>query len=178
MVCMHANDASPSVEASRLSDLYDAALPEVYRYIRSRCGSTELAEELTSATFVQAAISTSQGSAPTLTIGWLITVARNKLIDHWRREEVAARSLIVLEGGQATGVDPWDEVLDQARAHDVLGLLPAHYRSVLTLRYLDDLSVGECADLLDRSVHSTESLLVRARTAFRTAYEETGARYE
>ena len=39
---------------SRLSELYDAALPEVYGYLRSRCGSDALAEELTSATLAPA----------------------------------------------------------------------------------------------------------------------------
>ena len=43
--------------------------------------------------------------------------------------------------------------------------------SALTLRYLDGLSVPEVADELDRTVHATEALLVRARAAFRRAYE-------
>jgi len=40
----------------------------------------------------------------------------------------------------------------------------------LTLRYLDDLSVPEVAALLQRTVHGTEALLVRARAAFRRSY--------
>ena len=32
----------------------------------------------------------------------------------------------------------------------------------------------ECAAALDKSFHATESLLARARNAFRTAYEQTG----
>lgn len=178
MVCMHARDASRADGAGRLSEIYEAALPEVYRYLRARCGSTDLAEELTSATFVQAAMLSTRGDAPPIAIGWLMTVARNKLIDHWRREAVAARSVTVLEGGRVDRVDPWDAVLDQERANVVLHALPAHYRSVLTLRYLDDLGVNECAELLDRSVHSTESLLARARAAFRLNYEETRGRDE
>ena len=159
---------------SRLSVLYDEALPEVYRYLRSRCGSTSLAEELTSATFVQAALAWSRGSVSHLTVGWLITVARNKLIDHWRHQAVVDRSLVLLDGGRIDRVDPWDAVLDQARATEVLHSLPPHYRGVLVLRYLDDLSVPRCAEVLGRSVHSTESLLARARNAFRSAYEESG----
>lgn len=177
---MHARPDPPSRTSgpSRLSELYDQALPEVYRYLRSRCGSTTLAEELTSATFVQAALVSTRGQAPELSIGWLITVARNKLIDHWRHQAVVDRTLVVLEGGLVGGrsghVDPWDAVLDQARTATVMQAIPPHYRGVLTLRYLDDLSVPECAEILNRTVHSTESLLARARRAFRTAYEETG----
>src|SRR3712207_1533234 len=54
----------------------------------------------------------------------------------------------------------------------VMRELPPDYQAVLSLRYLDDLSVPEVADALGRSVHATESLLVRARRAFRTSYVE------
>jgi len=46
---------------------------------------------------------------------------------------------------------------------------PVH-RTALTMRYLDGLPVPEVAALLDRTVHATEALLVRARLAFRRAY--------
>ena len=53
---------------------------------------------------------------------------------------------------------------------DLLG--PAH-RAALVLRYLDDLPVPQVAETLGRTVHATEALLVRARAAFRRAYEST-----
>jgi RNA polymerase sigma-70 factor (ECF subfamily) len=43
---------------------------------------------------------------------------------------------------------------------------------VLSLRYLDGLPVPEIASVIDRSVHATEGLLVRARSAFRRDYRE------
>lgn len=170
----HPSHSVPAPDPARLSDLYDEALPEVYAYVRSRCGSTALAEELTSSTFVQAALSWSRGDAPAITIPWLITVARNKLVDHWRHQAVVDRSLVLLEGGRVEPVDPWDEVLDRTRAAETLQSIPPAYRSALTLRYLDDLSVPECARALDRSVHATESLLARARKSFRSSYTESG----
>ena len=48
----------------------------------------------------------------------------------------------------------------------------SHHRAALTLRYLDGLPVPEVANHLGRTVHATEALLVRARTAFRHAYGE------
>ncbi len=179
---MHAANPRSNGDSPRLSELYDEALPDVYRYLRARCGSVELAEELTSAAFVTAARTLAAENPPLLTTGWLITVARHKLIDHWRREALANRSLKLLEGGRtesgSLAPDPWDVVLDRVRARSVLAALPAHYRSALTLRYLDDLPVSECAALLNRSVRSTESLLVRARSAFRDHYEETGGHHD
>ncbi|MEM8708084.1 MAG: RNA polymerase sigma factor [Actinomycetota bacterium] len=169
-----AQNAPGGDEVVRLSDLYDDAVVEVYRYLRARCGSDPLAEELTSATFVRAALEVATGSATPVSIPWLIAVARNKLIDHWRRESMAERKLVLLDGGRIDTVDPWDAVLDETRAEQVLQELVPDHRAALTLRYLDDLSVPECADELGRSVHATESLLARARNAFRTAYEQTG----
>ena len=68
--------------------------------------------------------------------------------------------------------DPWEAQLDVMRAAEVLERLGAHHRVALTLRYVDGLPVPEVAELLDRSVHATEGLLVRARAAYRRAYGE------
>ncbi len=70
--------------------------------------------------------------------------------------------------------DDWDVRLDALRARHTLALLSPLHRAVLTLRYLDDLSVPDVAELVDRSVHATEGLLVRARAAFRRAYGARG----
>jgi RNA polymerase sigma-70 factor (ECF subfamily) len=68
--------------------------------------------------------------------------------------------------------DPWNATLDAVLAHQVLDRLGTHHRAALTLRYLDGLPVPEVAVHLGRTVHATEALLVRARAAFRAAYED------
>jgi RNA polymerase sigma-70 factor (ECF subfamily) len=151
--------------------MYDDALPAVYGYLVRRCGSVELAEDLTSSTFVAAASAVRRGTVPDLTMAWLVGVARHKLVDHWRHQAMAERSLTLLEGGVEESVDPAQEIVDAEVARELLRTLSPDYRSVLTLRYLDDLSVPETADLIGRSVHATESLLARARHAFRDVYE-------
>lgn len=60
---------------------------------------------------------------------------------------------------------------DRAAA-TLAGLSPMH-RAALTLRYVDDLRVPDVALLLGRSVEATETLLMRAKRAFRRAYERT-----
>ena len=115
--------------------------------------------------------------APGPSIPWLIGVARHKLADHWRRTERERRGLRLLDGEREPADDPWDAALDRMRAREVLGQLGAHHRAALTLRYLDGLPVPEVARHLDRSVHATEALLVRARAAFRRIYQgEEGSR--
>ena len=159
-----------------LLDLYDHALPQVYGYLLSRCGRIALAEDLTAETFLAAVHAAHRPDPPSLSTAWIVGVARHKLVDHWRgqaRDDRRMRALVDETADAAP--DPWDRRLDAALAHQTLERLGPHHRAALTLRYLDDLSVTDVAALLERSVHATEALLVRARKAFRRAYgEEAG----
>ncbi|HEX5402030.1 MAG TPA: sigma-70 family RNA polymerase sigma factor [Pseudonocardiaceae bacterium] len=153
-----------------LLELYDVALPEVYGYLLSRCGQRALAEDLTEETFVAALTACQRPAPPDLSVAWLIGVARHKLVDHWRRVAREERGLRVVAGELTETADPWDERLDALVARQVLDTLGPHHRAALTLRYLDGLPVAEVAGYLDRTVHATEALLVRARSAFRKSY--------
>jgi RNA polymerase sigma-70 factor, ECF subfamily len=163
------SSASPA-PAGPLSAIYPEALPAVYGYLVRRCGSVELAEDLTSATFLAAADALGRAVIDDLSVPWLVGVARHKLVDHWRDRERERRGLRSVAGVQPTTEDPWDERLDRLRARETLARLGSHHRCVLTLRYLDGLPVGAVAEQLGRSVHATEALLVRARRAFREIY--------
>jgi RNA polymerase sigma-70 factor (ECF subfamily) len=163
----------PAAGADLLA-LYDQALPQVYGYLLSRCGQKALAEDLTAETFL-AAVDTVRRDQP-VTVAWLIGVARHKLVDHWRRLAREERNLALVT---AEPEPPWEDgVLDAVTARAVLARLGPQHRLALTLRYLDGLPVPEVARLLDRTLHATEALLVRARAAFRRAYDTPGTEVE
>jgi len=151
-------------------DLYDDAVPQVYGYLLKRVGNVGIAEDLTSETFMACVAAVRSGTE--VTVGWCITVARNKLVDHWRRREREERSLRLAYDEDATVMEPWDVHLDSTRAHEVLAALDPQQRLALTLRYLDGLPVVQVATSLGRTLHATEALLVRSRAAFRRVYEE------
>ena len=162
---------------STLLALYDEALPRVYGYLLSRCGRAVVAEDLCSQTFLAAVRAVRRQEDPPLSVPWLIGVARHKLIDHWRAQGREERHQArVGDGVDSDDDDPWDARLEALRAQETLSKLSTEHRAALTLRYLDDLAVPEVANHLERSLHATEGLLVRARRAFRRAYqaEEAG----
>jgi RNA polymerase sigma-70 factor (ECF subfamily) len=163
----------PAAGADLLA-LYDEALPQVYGYLLSRCGQKALAEDLTAETFLAAVDTVRRDQS--IGVGWLIGVARHKLVDHWRRLAREERSLALVPSEPEP---PWEDgVLDAMTARAALERLGPHHRLALTLRYLDGLPVPEVARLLDRSLHATEALLVRARAAFRRAYDIQGTEVE
>jgi RNA polymerase sigma-70 factor (ECF subfamily) len=159
-----------------LAGVYPEALPEVYGYLLHRVHHAGQAEDLASETFLQAVRSLQDGTVQEVTVPWLITVARHKMVDQWRREATADRALSAVgqEAERRGALSEWDARLDRLQAEEILGRLSAHHRAALTLRYLDGLRVAEVAELLGRTVHGTEALLVRARIAFRRSYEEQG----
>ena len=154
-----------------LLELYDEALPRVYGYLLARCGDAGLAEDLTAEAFLAAVHEARKPGVPGPSVPWLIGVARHKLADHWRQAAREQRGLRRLDAQPETAEDPWDSAIDRIRAHEVLGQLGPSHRIALTLRYLDGLPVPEVAQHLDRTVHATEALLVRARAAFRRICE-------
>jgi RNA polymerase sigma-70 factor (ECF subfamily) len=160
------------VEVDPVVSIYRRALPQVYGYLLPRCGSAVVAEDLTAETFMAAVAASRQGRVADLHVAWLVGVARHKLVDHWRRSAREQRNLAVVEQMTDGLDDPWEDHLDTAAVHAALARLSAHHRAALTLRYLDGLSVTEVGQHLDRSVHATETLLVRARAALRRIYRE------
>ncbi len=154
-----------------LLTLYDGALPHVYGYLLARCGRRHLAEDLTAETFLAAVDAVRRGAVTELSIGWLIGVARHKLADHWRRQardDAGLRAVRAVVMDEA--LDTWDAELDRVVAEQTLASLSPLHRLVLTLRYVDDLPVVVTASVIGRSVHATESLLTRAKAAFRRSY--------
>ena len=145
----------------------------MYGYLLPRCGSVADAEDLTAETFMAAVAALARPDPPSVSVPWLIGVARHKLVDHWRRDERERRGLAAVGPDQPD--DPWEELLDTSAAYAALARLPGPQRAALTLRYLDGLAVSEIAELLNRTPRGTETLLVRARAALRRVYREEAA---
>ena len=149
-----------------LLELYERSLGDVYGYLARRCPNATTAEDLTAETFLAAVRAVRAGNAD-VSIPWLIGTARHKLVDHWRREGRQREALDDLYG--ATEVVDNNDPIEALHVHTVLSQLPPHHRAALTLRYLDGLPVEQVAAHLERSVHATESLLIRAKASYRSA---------
>jgi RNA polymerase sigma-70 factor (ECF subfamily) len=152
---------------------YERVLPRVYGYVYSRCGHDhDLAEDLTQVTFIEAIRCRARFDGRSDPVTWLCGIARHKLVDHYREldrierrdQRVAAQTLERKWSGDDSQVEEREAILV------AMAGLPALQRAVLILTALDDLSVREAATLLERSESATESLLHRARIAFREAY--------
>lgn len=154
--------------------LYRSEVRTIHGYLLARSGSRQVAEDLTSETFLNAADHFARGRGDEVSGAWLMTVAKRRLIDYWRRAE-SQRERVERLGrqlGLTARADEFDGDEVRERVFTALESLPERQRAALALRYLDEHSVSEVAELLDVGYPAAESLLARARRGFVAAFEE------
>jgi RNA polymerase sigma-70 factor (ECF subfamily) len=109
-----------------LLELYDEALPQIYGYLLARCGARTVAEDLTAETFLAAVTACRRQPPPLPSTGWLVGIARHKLVDHWRAAEREQRRLRAVDAEPSPAeLDPWDERLDALLAQGCSPRRPA-----------------------------------------------------
>jgi RNA polymerase sigma factor (sigma-70 family) len=115
---------------------------------------------------------------------WLCTICRREMSARWQENRVyadaaplaeddpqirsALDSLLAAEQGDPLLATSREQAGESIRA--ALDYLPAQYADILEWKYVHELSVAEIARKLGRSPKATESLLTRARAAFREAF--------
>jgi RNA polymerase sigma-70 factor (ECF subfamily) len=154
------------------ADLYERHAVEVYQFVHRRCRDHALAEDVTQDTFVRAGHSFDDPAA--IRVGWLIQVARNRLLDIVRRE-VRYEGKLRLVGAREAEVDEPSAVVDRVRMTAALEGLRVEHRVVLMLHYVDGFTIPELADELGRTPKSIEALVTRARRALRKELERSDA---
>lgn len=157
-------------EAGALEALYDRYAARVYAYIYRRVSDAQLAEDLTGDVFVRViqAIQ-SERFWHTSFQAWLFRIAHNRVIDHYRRRPETPE-LRLNEGFAATEDDPASVVSDRL-SHQQLGTairrLTSDQQHVLALRFGEEMTAREVAEVVGKSVGAVEALQHRALTALR-----------
>jgi RNA polymerase sigma-70 factor (ECF subfamily) len=156
--------------------LYEEAFAELHAYALWRCGGLrDLADEVVQETWLTAVrrirtFDPKQGSF----LGWLRGIAAHLLRNHLRRRE--RRSATALTALPSETAEPAEAALERREQAERVALaltrLPERYEAVLRAKYLEGRSVEEIAAAGNETAKAVESLLTRARQAFRTLYME------
>ena len=167
-------------EAQALETFYQRYFTRLYRFVYYQVGgSHEDAQDVLQDALIAALKSLHSFRGDSSLYSWLCGVAWNKAADFRRREyrmaQVEQRSIKDLRETKEVEANPApDNVLlrqeNKDRVHQTLSALPPHYRQVLVLKYAEGLPVEDIAQIMRRTFKSTESLLTRARSAFRECY--------
>lgn len=172
-----------SGEERAFDEFFAAYFQRLFRFAVRRLGDPDAAEDVVQAVLVTAVrrIGTWRGEAALFT--WLCTLCRHELFAHARRvgRRLEAQALdddpdvrATLEAMSADRRDRPDDGLQRRElarlVQVVLDYLPDRYGDVLEWKYIQGLSVAEIAGRLGATPKAAESVLTRARQAFREAF--------
>jgi RNA polymerase sigma-70 factor (ECF subfamily) len=143
--------------------VYRDNVVSIYRLMYSKVGNKADAEDLTSQVFVGALPHLRTSASGGEIHGYLVATARTMLADHWRRRLGHPVTVINEDTHQAADLSGLPPAIDPLpRIRRILSLLPANYRRILELRFLEQRSVREVADAMGLSQGNVRVLQHRA----------------
>jgi len=160
--------------------------PRVYRFALPRLGGdAEAAKEVVQATLVKALRNLAQFRGEAALFSWVCQICRHQVTDYLRARKRYADRVVpiddrpdILAALESIAAPESEQPLNQLGndetrrlVQSVLDRLPGRYGDVLEWKYIEGRSVEEIGELLGVGHTAAQSLLARARTAFREALE-------
>ncbi|MBE0686766.1 MAG: RNA polymerase sigma factor [Anaerolineaceae bacterium] len=160
-------------DALSFGKLYDIYAPMIYRYILSRTGNIQDAQDITSQTFLKALEMLARYHHRGYFSAWLFSIARSKYIDHFRsrhQEEVLMTQTnleslpdlltIIMERERVSNLD---HLLEQLTDEDL---------DLLRLRNVAELTFAEMAEILSKREDATKKKYYRLLARLQSQLEE------
>jgi RNA polymerase sigma-70 factor (ECF subfamily) len=157
---------------------YDDFNDDIFRFIYLKTKNRDMALDLTQETFTKVWEYIGAGKEVGHMRGFLYQIARNLVIDHYRKKSTSS-----LEWLSESGFDPSEETKDETddfavtEAMEIIEALDPKYREPITLRYVDEMSVKEIAQLLGEAENTISVRIHRGlekiRSQLSEKYEDT-----
>ncbi len=173
-----------SGDAAAFEEFFREYFPRLFRFTLARVsGNADFAEEIVQQTMCKVMKKMHKFRGEALLFTWLCQICRNEIAVVYRRKGLQEVKTVFLEDHPAVraalesmSVDadkPDSERSDQELARFVrltLEYLPANYATALELKYIRGCTVGEIGEQMHISSKAAESLLSRARAAFKEGF--------
>lgn len=162
-----------------VEELFEQHSEKLFAYLRQHTPSREDAEDILVETFMAALAEAKFAHLPASgQVAWLWRVARNKVIDAFRKATL--RRSVPLEQADETPCeedtrDPEQAALrldEEREIHDLLQTLPALQQEMLRLRFGYDLRCGEIAAILGKREDAVRAMLSRSMNTLRHLYAQ------
>ena len=167
-------------DRTAMAELYDRYFDRLYSLVFNQVDrNRDIAEDIVQETFLAALKSAKGFKGRSSAYTWLCSIAYHKVADHYRRQSRERKRMVsgidvdTVDDVENPGRQPQpDSLIESAETRQVvneaLAKLPWDYRQVLILKYVEEMSVLEIGQIMDRSPKSIEGLLTRSRKALQT----------
>ena len=159
-----------SFNRQELIDIYEHHSPGIYRYAFRLLGDQNIAEDCVSETFSRFLGAVQRGGGPTENVrAYLYRVAHNWVTDFYRRRPFPELPLDVKEPVEP-GSNPdilVSEAMERERVRGAILRLPPEQQQIIQLRFLENWSHEEVAQVLGKTSDATRSMQYRALVSLR-----------
>src|SRR5215472_2491839 len=164
-----------------LADLVERCHHRLVRYLLYLTGWREYAEDLAQETWIRVLQRGSQYNGRQRFDPWLFAIARNLAIDYLRKKLKAVQRVSLPNDRDAmlllpsSGPSPFEAAArsgDAMRLAGRLQILAPLYREALLLRFQEELSLAESAQVVGAPVTTVTSRIYRGLAALRSAFDE------
>jgi RNA polymerase sigma-70 factor, ECF subfamily len=173
-------------DAEAFGRLYTLYFTPVYRYVFLRVRDRALTEDITQTVFLKVYRSIDSFRVGSVSpLAFFFTVARNTIIDHWKKKQETVFGDLSDETEapfdapdtrehRAADVD---RALATDRVRDALHALSVEQQEVLTLKFIAELSNPEIAETVGKSESAVRQLQSRGLRALRETLKRTDTEY-
>ena len=159
-----------------LSQVYDLYAARIHSYVYHRVGDATLAEDLTGQVFLRMLEAIRNDHAWTTSFsGWLYRIAHNLVVDHFRRRgrssQVGLDDAPDMPSERHDPVDSAEQRLAGDHLRAAITRLTEEQAHVVSLRFLEERSIAEVAQIIGKSEGAVKALQYRAVIALRRMME-------
>lgn len=154
---------------------YQTLATPIYRFLYLKTGKKEVAEDLMQDTFVKLYKAQKEGSVLTTSKSYIYTIAKNTLTDYYRKK----KPVLLDEEMETTIADDTQDIIgvidlehEIARLRKSLALLTEEQREVVEMRFMQDMSGREIADILGKKEDAVRQLQARALKTLRAYFNK------
>jgi RNA polymerase sigma-70 factor (ECF subfamily) len=167
---------SPGGDKELFLQAYDRYAPRIFRFIFYKIGKDQSqAEELTQQAFFKTWEYLCEGAQPIQHMqAFLYQVARNLVHDFYRMQDRAPAALTEQEYAAPSAASPFGAAgaaIDPLHLDRALDAIPAQYREIILLRFMDDMSIAEISEVLHKKKDTVYVILHRALKSMRSALD-------
>lgn len=159
-----------------LSTLYNDFFQRIFRFIFLRVSHKETAEDLTEDVFIKAFEAIAKLEDPKLFQSWIYQIAKNKIIDHYRKSKVdiALEEVEdILEYRDEIGFKIDNDVA-KSKIIETLNLLSKEQKQVISLKFFEDLDNTTIAKLLGKNEGTIRVIQHRALIRLKELINDPG----
>jgi RNA polymerase sigma-70 factor (ECF subfamily) len=169
-----------SGEIELFAELVERYEKLVFSFLLTRLQDLQEVEDIVQETFVKAFRHLATFDCERKFAAWLVTIARNLLIDSIRRagRSVASTELVtdvmLCENGKETRSQPADIIIRREQFRRIMKMiqeLPEDMRTPFLLRVVNELSYQEIAETLDLPLQTVKNRIFKARALLREKRE-------